>query len=124
MLNNHSLEEDQTDDQEDGDDEEGAEGNAAERYRGDSNMAALGVAGVIKEDTHESTFRDAIACEVIYKWMAVMKEYMDTRFGMCMLSNGVRRSSDDSNIYYYALGMFIYLFVYIDYMGFTCEKQG
>ncbi|GJW93538.1 hypothetical protein Tco_0173210 [Tanacetum coccineum] len=63
--------------------QEGAEGNAAERYRGDNNMAAL---------------------------------------GMQLL---VRRSSDDSNIYYwkYAPGMFIYLFLYIDYMGFTCESK-
>ncbi|GJX63203.1 hypothetical protein Tco_0296103, partial [Tanacetum coccineum] len=55
--------------------QEGAEGNAAERYRGDSNMAALGVAGVIKEYAHESlTFRDAVAYEAkqcdnnIYYW--------------------------------------------------------
>ena len=54
-----------------------------------------------------------------------MKEDMDTRSGMCMLSNGFRRSSDDSNIYYwkYAPGLFIYLFLYIDYMGFTCESK-
>ena len=54
-----------------------------------------------------------------------MKEDMDTRSGMCMLSNGFRRISDDSNIYYwkYALGLFIYLFLYIDYMGFTCESK-
>ncbi|GKB03881.1 hypothetical protein Tco_0832024 [Tanacetum coccineum] len=44
--------------------EEGAEGYDAERYRGDSNMAALGVAVVIKEYAHESlTFRDAVSCE-------------------------------------------------------------
>lgn len=106
--------------------QEGAEGNVAERYRGDSNMAALGVAGVIKEYAHESlTFRDAVACEVISMRMAVMKEDMDTRSGMCMLSNSFRRSSDDSFIYYwnYAPGLFIYLFLYIDYMGFTCESK-
>ncbi|GJS02819.1 hypothetical protein Tco_0319327 [Tanacetum coccineum] len=102
------------------------EGNAAERYRGDNNMAALGVATVIEENAHESlTFRDAVACEVISKWISVMKEDMDTRSSMCMLSNGFRQSSDDSNIYYwkYAPGMFIYLFLYIDYMGFTCESK-
>ncbi|GJZ12991.1 hypothetical protein Tco_0548221 [Tanacetum coccineum] len=45
--------------------QEGANGNAAERYRGDSNMAALRVAGVIKEFAHESlTFKDAVACEL------------------------------------------------------------
>ncbi|GJT81227.1 hypothetical protein Tco_1055569 [Tanacetum coccineum] len=64
-------------------DQEGAEGNDAERYRGDNHMAALGM------------------------------QFL------------VRRSSDDSNIYYwkYAPGMFIYLFLYIDYMGFTCESK-
>jgi hypothetical protein len=106
--------------------QEGAEGNVAERYRGDSNMAASGVAGVINEDAHESlTFRDTVACEAISKWMAVMIEDMDTRPSMCMLSNGFRRSSDDSNIYYwnYAQGMFIYLFLYIGYTGFTCESK-
>nr|GEY99339.1 zinc finger, CCHC-type [Tanacetum cinerariifolium] len=82
--------------------QEGPKGNAAERYRGDSNMAALGVAGVIEEYTRESlTFRDAIACEVIFKWIFVMKEDMDTRSSMCMLSNGFRRSSDDNNVYYW-----------------------
>lgn len=81
---------------------------------------------MINEDAHESlTFRDTVACEVISKWMAVMKEDTDTRPSMCMLSNGFRRSSDDSNIYYwnYAQGMFIYLFLYIDYTGFTCESK-
>nr|GEX54075.1 zinc finger, CCHC-type [Tanacetum cinerariifolium] len=42
--------------------QDGVEGNAAERYRGDNNMAALGVAAVIEEYAHESlTLRDAIA---------------------------------------------------------------
>ncbi|GJY08420.1 hypothetical protein Tco_0375474 [Tanacetum coccineum] len=80
--------------------QDGAEGNAAERYRGDNNMAALGVATLIEEYAHELlTFRDAVACEVISKWISVMKEDMDTRSSMCMLSNSFRRSSDDSNIY-------------------------
>ncbi|PWA46693.1 hypothetical protein CTI12_AA506050 [Artemisia annua] len=89
-------------------------------------MAASGVAAVIEEYAHESlTFGDTVACEVISKWMAVMKEYMDTRFSMCLLSNGFGRSSDDSKIYYwkYAPGMFIYLFLYIDYMGLTYESK-
>ena len=107
--------------------QDGAEGNVAERYRGDSNMAALGVAGVIKEYAHESlTFRDAVACEVISKRMAVMKEDMDTRSGMCMLSNSFRRSSDDSFIYYlnYAPGLFIYLFPLYRLYGNYLLKQG
>ncbi|GJV37837.1 hypothetical protein Tco_1410314 [Tanacetum coccineum] len=41
-----------------------------DRYRGDNNMAALGVVAVIEEYIHESlTFRDAVACEVISKWI-------------------------------------------------------
>ncbi|GKC34811.1 hypothetical protein Tco_1047195, partial [Tanacetum coccineum] len=55
-------------------DQEGAEGNAAERYRGDNNMAALGVAAVIEEYAHESlTFRDAVACEIIWGLLAKAK---------------------------------------------------
>nr|GEV19832.1 zinc finger, CCHC-type [Tanacetum cinerariifolium] len=106
--------------------QKGVEGNAAESYRGANNMAALGVAAVIKEYAHESlTFRDAVACEVIFKWISVMKEDMETWSSMCMLSNSFRRSSDDSSIYYwkYAPGMFIYLFLYIDYVRFTCESK-
>nr|GEW92722.1 zinc finger, CCHC-type [Tanacetum cinerariifolium] len=82
--------------------QEGAEGNAVERYRCDSNMAALGGAGVIEEYAHESlTFRDVVACEVISKWISVMKEHMDTRSSMCILINRSRRSNDDNNIYYW-----------------------
>nr|GEX01892.1 zinc finger, CCHC-type [Tanacetum cinerariifolium] len=81
--------------------QDGAEGNAAKRYRGDNNMAALGVAAVIEEYAHESlTFRDAVACEVISKWISILKEDMDTRSSMCMLSNSFRRSNNESNIYY------------------------
>ncbi|PWA53468.1 bifunctional TENA-E protein { [Artemisia annua] len=79
-------------------------------------MAALEVAEVIEEYTHESlTFRDAVACEVISKWMVVMKEDMDTRSSMCMLSNRFRRSSDDSSVYYWKYAP--------DYMGFTYESK-
>ncbi|GJU99977.1 protein IQ-DOMAIN 14 [Tanacetum coccineum] len=47
--------------------QEGAEGNAAERYRGGNNMAALGVAAMIEEYAHESlTFKDVVACEIIW----------------------------------------------------------
>ncbi|PWA92359.1 copia-like retroelement pol polyprotein [Artemisia annua] len=79
-------------------------------------MATSGVAGVIKEDAHESlNFRDTVACEVISKWMAVMKEDMDTRSSMCMLQNGFRRSSDDSNIYYWRYAL--------DYMGLLAKAR-
>nr|GEV68212.1 zinc finger, CCHC-type [Tanacetum cinerariifolium] len=60
--------------------QEGAKGNAAERYRGDSNMVALGVAAVIEEYAHESlNFNDTVACEEISKWKAGLKEDMDVR---------------------------------------------
>nr|GEY36379.1 zinc finger, CCHC-type [Tanacetum cinerariifolium] len=73
--------------------QEGVEANVVERYRGDSNMVALGVTGVIEEYPHESlTFRDVVASEVISKWISVMKEDMDTQ----------------SSMYY---------------MGFTCESK-
>ncbi|GKA55425.1 zinc knuckle CX2CX4HX4C containing protein [Tanacetum coccineum] len=61
----------------------------------------LGVIALIQKDAHESlTFRNAVALEVISKWMVVMKEDMDTRLDLCMLNNGFRQSSDDNNIYY------------------------
>ncbi|GJS72630.1 zinc finger, CCHC-type containing protein [Tanacetum coccineum] len=51
--------------------------------------------------------RDKVACEVISKWISVMKQDMDTRSSMCILNNGFWRSSDDSNMYYwkYAPGL-------------------
>nr|GEX80514.1 zinc finger, CCHC-type [Tanacetum cinerariifolium] len=106
--------------------QESVEGNSAKKYRGDNNMAALGVIALIEEYAHESlTFRDVVSCEIIFKWIPVMKEDMDTRSSMCMLRKGLRQSSDDNNIYYwkYAPGMFIYLFLYIDNMGFTCVSK-
>nr|GEY32178.1 zinc finger, CCHC-type [Tanacetum cinerariifolium] len=49
-------------------------------YREDSNEAAFTVAAVDKIYAHESsTFNDTVACEVILKWMAALKEDMDTR---------------------------------------------
>ncbi|GKF19825.1 hypothetical protein Tco_0068463, partial [Tanacetum coccineum] len=46
--------------------QEGAESNAFERYRGDINMATLGVAALMLEYAHESlTFRDAVVCEAV-----------------------------------------------------------
>ncbi|GJX35009.1 hypothetical protein Tco_0246566 [Tanacetum coccineum] len=49
----------------------------------------------------QEPLRDAIAYEVIFKWIVVMKGYMDTQSSMCMLSNSFWRNSDDSNIYYW-----------------------
>ncbi|GKA52765.1 hypothetical protein Tco_0746080 [Tanacetum coccineum] len=54
--------------------QEGAEGNVAERYKGDSNMVAVGVARVIEEYAHESlNFRDAVACEIIWGLLAKVR---------------------------------------------------
>ncbi|GKB67150.1 hypothetical protein Tco_0928562 [Tanacetum coccineum] len=68
-------------------------GNAAERYSGDNNMVALGVVVVIEEYAHEPlTFRDAVAYEIISKWISVMTEDMDTRSSMTRSGNTPRVS--------------------------------
>nr|GEY76608.1 zinc finger, CCHC-type [Tanacetum cinerariifolium] len=55
--------------------QEGAKGNAAKRYREDSNEAAFVVAAVEKIYAHESlTLNDTVSCEVISKWKAGLKE--------------------------------------------------
>ncbi|GKC55801.1 zinc finger, CCHC-type containing protein [Tanacetum coccineum] len=60
--------------------QEGAKGNAAERYIEDSNKAAFTVVAVAKIYAPESlTFNDTVACEVISKWKAGLKEDMDAR---------------------------------------------
>nr|GEY60364.1 copia LTR rider [Tanacetum cinerariifolium] len=84
-LNNHTLEEDQTD-QEDGDDEDAGDQEIDQppdltdyqlvwdreprtrtkplRFRDESNMAAYAFAVIEEEDTHESlTYQEAVACE-------------------------------------------------------------
>ncbi|GJZ51777.1 hypothetical protein Tco_0606292 [Tanacetum coccineum] len=43
----------------------------------------------------------AFACEVISKWKAVLKDDMDARSNVYVLSNGCRKCSDDNNIYYW-----------------------
>ncbi|GKF05991.1 hypothetical protein Tco_0036659 [Tanacetum coccineum] len=47
------------------------------------------------------TFNDTIACEVISKWKAGLKEYMDVQSYVYVLSNGCKKSSDDSHNYYW-----------------------
>ncbi|GJR82534.1 hypothetical protein Tco_0153319 [Tanacetum coccineum] len=82
--------------------QDGAKDNATERYREDSNEDTFAVAVVEKIYAHESlTFNDTIACEVISKWKAGLKEDMDVRSNVCVLSNGCRKSSDDSHDYYW-----------------------
>ncbi|GJZ45275.1 hypothetical protein Tco_0592871 [Tanacetum coccineum] len=70
-------------------------------YREDSNEAAFAVAEVEKIYTHESlTFNNTVACEVISKWKAGLKDDMDARSDVYVLSNGCRKCSDDSDVYY------------------------
>ncbi|GJY10426.1 zinc finger, CCHC-type containing protein [Tanacetum coccineum] len=71
-------------------------------YREDNNKAAFAVAVVEKIYAHESlTFNNTVACEVIFKWKAVLKDDMDGRSDVYVLSNGCRKCSDDSDGYYW-----------------------
>nr|GEX92446.1 zinc finger, CCHC-type [Tanacetum cinerariifolium] len=97
-------------------------------YREDNNEAAFAVAAVEKIYAHESlTFNNAVACEVISKWKAGLKDDMDARSDVYVLSNGCRKCSDDDDGYYwgYTPGMFIHLFLYIDDMVFSygCKAE-
>ncbi|GJS07716.1 hypothetical protein Tco_0364512 [Tanacetum coccineum] len=72
------------------------------KYREDSNEAAFAVAAVEKIYAHESfTFNNTVACEVISKWKAGLKDDMDARLDVYVLSNGCRKCSDDSDGYYW-----------------------
>ncbi|GJS23562.1 hypothetical protein Tco_0452194 [Tanacetum coccineum] len=84
------------------------------------------VAAVKKIYAHESlTFNDTVACEVISKWKARLKEEMHARSDVYVLSNGCRKSSDDIEGYYweYTPGMFIHLFFYVDGMVFLAGAR-
>ncbi|GKC51158.1 hypothetical protein Tco_1073903, partial [Tanacetum coccineum] len=71
-------------------------------YREDSNEAAFVVAAMDKIYAHESlTFNNTIACEVISKWKAGLKDDMDARSDVYVLSNGCKKCSDDSDGYYW-----------------------
>ncbi|GJY74497.1 hypothetical protein Tco_0478928 [Tanacetum coccineum] len=72
------------------------------QYREDNNEAAFAVAVVEKIYAHESlTFNDTVACEVISKWKARLKDDMDARSNVYVLSNGCKKCSDDSDGYYW-----------------------
>ncbi|GKB91411.1 hypothetical protein Tco_0963683 [Tanacetum coccineum] len=72
------------------------------RYREDSNEAAFAVAAVEKIYAHESlTFNDTVAGEVISKWKAGLKDDMDARSDMYVLSNDGKKCSDESDVYYW-----------------------
>ncbi|GJV85726.1 hypothetical protein Tco_1525624 [Tanacetum coccineum] len=72
------------------------------KYREDSNEAAFAVAEAEKIYAHESlTFNNIVACEVISKWKAGLKDDMDARSDVYVLSNGCKNCSDDSDVYYW-----------------------
>ncbi|GJW08720.1 hypothetical protein Tco_1571143 [Tanacetum coccineum] len=80
-------------------------------YREDSNEAAFVVAALDMIYAHESlTFNNIVACEVISKWEAGLKDDMDASSDVYVLSNGCKKCSDDSDDYYweYTRGMFIH----------------
>ncbi|GJV30781.1 hypothetical protein Tco_1391181 [Tanacetum coccineum] len=92
-------------------------------YREDSNEVAFAVAVVENIYAHESlTFNNTVACEVISKWKAGLKDDMDAISDVYVLNNGCMKSSEDSDGYYweYTPGMLIHLFLYIDDMVFSC----
>ncbi|GJZ35098.1 hypothetical protein Tco_0580915 [Tanacetum coccineum] len=71
-------------------------------YREDSNEAAFVVAAVEKIYAHESlTFNDTVACEVISKWKARLKDDIDARSDVYVLNKGCKKCSDDSDGYYW-----------------------
>ncbi|GKE70209.1 retrovirus-related pol polyprotein from transposon TNT 1-94 [Tanacetum coccineum] len=99
-LNNHTPEQDQTD-QEDGDDEDAGDQETDQppdltdyqlardreprtrtkplRFRDESNLAAYAFVAAEEEDTHEPlTYQEADACEDSSKWKVAMKEEMDS----------------------------------------------
>ncbi|GJV82423.1 hypothetical protein Tco_1522321 [Tanacetum coccineum] len=93
------------------------------QYREDNNEAAFAVAAVEKIYAHESlTFNNTLACEVISKWKAGLKDDMDARSDVYVLSNGSKKYSDNSDGYYWESTpvMFIHLFLYIDGMVYSC----
>ncbi|GKG29837.1 hypothetical protein Tco_0419735, partial [Tanacetum coccineum] len=61
-------------------------------YRKDSNEAAFAVTVMEKIYAHESlTFNNTVACEVISKWNAGLKDDMDDQSDVHVLSNGYRK---------------------------------
>nr|GFD55851.1 zinc finger, CCHC-type [Tanacetum cinerariifolium] len=70
--------------------------------REDSNEAAFAVAVMEKIYAHESlTFNNTVVCEVIFKWKAGLKDDMDARSDVYVLSNSCRKCSDDNDGYYW-----------------------
>ncbi|GJX80271.1 hypothetical protein Tco_0328420 [Tanacetum coccineum] len=72
------------------------------RYREDNNEVAFAVAAVEKIYAHESlTFNNTVACEVISKWKAGLKDDTDAQSDVYVLSNSCRKCSDDNDGYYW-----------------------
>nr|GEX21589.1 zinc finger, CCHC-type [Tanacetum cinerariifolium] len=62
-------------------------------YRKDSNKDAFAVVAVDKIYAHESlTFNDTVSCEVISKWKAGLKEDMDVRSDVYVLTMVARKA--------------------------------
>nr|GEW78893.1 zinc finger, CCHC-type [Tanacetum cinerariifolium] len=93
-------------------------------YREDSNEAPFVVAAMEKIYAHESlTFNNTVACEVISMWKAGLKDDMDDRSDVYVLSNGYRKCSDDSDGYYWgytpAKGNVLGMEIVRDQSGYT-----
>nr|GEW56611.1 zinc finger, CCHC-type [Tanacetum cinerariifolium] len=66
------------------------------------NVDQGAVAAVEKIYAHESlTFNNTVACGLISKWKVELKDDMDARSDVYVLSNGYRKCSDDNNGYYW-----------------------
>nr|GEY79562.1 zinc finger, CCHC-type [Tanacetum cinerariifolium] len=73
-------------------------------YREDSNGATFAVAAVEKIYAHESlNFNNTVSCEVISKWKAGLKDDMDARSDVYVLSNGYMKCSNDNDGYYWGI---------------------
>ncbi|GJY43477.1 zinc finger, CCHC-type containing protein [Tanacetum coccineum] len=71
-------------------------------YKEDNNEATFAVAAVENIYAHESlTFNNTVAYEVISKWKAGLKDDMDARSDVYVLSNGCKKYSDDNDDYYW-----------------------
>ncbi|GJY76089.1 hypothetical protein Tco_0481205 [Tanacetum coccineum] len=67
-------------------------------HREDSNEAAFAVAEAKKIYAHESlTFNNTVACEVISKWKAGLKDDIDAQSYVYVLSNSYKKCSDDGD---------------------------
>nr|GEW66053.1 zinc finger, CCHC-type [Tanacetum cinerariifolium] len=92
-------------------------------YRDDINKAAFAVVVADNIYAHESlNFNNTIACDVISKWKDGLKDDIDARSDVYVLSSSCRKCSFDHDDYYweYTPGMFIHLLLYIDDMVSSC----